>query len=253
MENFRIVILAAGKGKRMNFNLPKTLIPISGKPILQRLMESVNASKVDGVPVVVVGHEREQVCESFQGSCEYVVQEEQLGTGHAVMCCRGALLGTQNVIVLYGDHPFISAPTIQRLAGLHTNSGGVMTMMTTVVPSFDDWYHVFSHWGRILRDAHGHLLGIRQFKDAMESERNICEVDPALYCFQASWLWENIHQLKNFNAQREYYLTDMLELAVTQKHDIASLQVPPEEAVGVNTAEELAVAEQIFQTHHVTS
>lgn len=253
MEKFRIVILAAGKGKRMNLDLPKTLIPIFGKPILQRLMESVDASKVDGVPVVVVGHEREKVCESFQGNCEYVIQEEQLGTGHAVMCCQRAVENAENVIVLYGDHPFISAQTIRKLAELHTNSRGVMTMMTTVVPSFGDWYSVFSHWGRILRDAHGHLLGIRQFKDAMESERDICEVDPALYCFKASWLWENINQLKNFNAQGEYYLTDMLELAVTQKHDVASLQVPPEEAVGVNTPEELEVAERIFQTHHATS
>jgi bifunctional UDP-N-acetylglucosamine pyrophosphorylase/glucosamine-1-phosphate N-acetyltransferase len=250
MQQFRIVILAAGKGKRMNSDLPKTLIPIAGKPILQRLMESVKASGVDGIPVVVVGHEREKVCETFNEECEYVIQEAQLGTGHAVMCCQDAVKDAENVIVLYGDHPFISAKTIQKLAELHASSGGVMTMMTTIVPSFDDWYTVFSHWGRILRDAHGHLLGIRQFKDAMESERDIREVDPALYCFKAPWLWENINQLKNFNAQGEYYLTDMLELAVTQKHDVASLQVPPEEAIGVNTPEELAVAENIFETHH---
>lgn len=247
MDDLKIVILAAGKGKRMGSDLPKALIPIAGKPILQRLMESVKASGVDGIPVVVVGHERELICESFNEECQYVVQEEQLGTGHAVLVCREALAGAKNVLVLYGDHPFISASTIQRLVTMHQSTGSVMSMMTAVVPSFDGWYNVFNHWGRILRDRHGHLLGIRQFRDATDSEKEIKELDPALYCFRADWLWENITQLKNFNAQGEYYLTDLLQTAVVQGHEVPSLSVPPEEAIGINTPEEKAIAEEILK------
>ncbi len=234
----------------MGADLPKTLLPVAGKPILQHLMESVRASGVDGDPIVVIGHEGNKLCEYFGEHCRYVVQEEQLGTGHAVMVCKEAVGDADAVIVLYGDHPFISAESLQRLARKHEETNGVLTMMTTTVPSFSDWYKVFEHWGRILRDGHGHVVGIREYRDAMESERGILEVNPALYCFQAHWLWENITQLKNFNAQGEYYLTDLIELAVAQGHEIQTLSIAPEEAIGLNTQEELALAEKIYKRLH---
>lgn len=253
MSQFRVLILAAGKGKRMGSEIPKTLIPIGGKPVLQHLVEAVLASGVDEKPIVVIGPEREPICETFGGICEYVVQEEPLGTGHAVMTCEQAARGAEHVIVLYGDHPFVSKETLDRLTRRHTSNGNVMTMMTTTVPHLDDWYKVFGHWGRILRDVHGCIMGIRQFKDAMDSEREVRELDPALYCFRADWLWKNIRQLRNFNAQQEYYLTDMVELAVTQGHEIAFLDIAPEEAVGMNTPEERDIAEMIYQKYHAGS
>jgi bifunctional UDP-N-acetylglucosamine pyrophosphorylase / glucosamine-1-phosphate N-acetyltransferase len=247
---FQIIILAAGKGKRLGADLPKSLVPVGGKSILQRQVEVIKASGITSKPVVVIGPEGDRLCEHFNEECLYAMQEKQLGTGHAVMISKEAVGDVDAVIVLYGDHPFISSDTLKRLAEKHEQSESVMTMMTTIVPSFDDWYGSFVHWGRILRDGHGHLLGIRQYKDAMESERAIKEVDPALYAFNADWLWQHISEVKNFNAQEEYYLTDMLELAVTQGHDIPSIEIPPEEALAINTPEELAHAEMVCKKFH---
>ena len=243
----RFIILAAGKGSRMQSDVPKTLVPVGGKPILQHLYESVQDSGVDGSPIVVIGPEGQKLCEEFGGVCEYVVQQEQLGTAHAVMVCQEAVGDAESVVVLYGDHPFVSSRTLKRLVELHSRAGEVLTMMTTTVPSFGDWYRAYLYWGRILRDAHGHIIGIREYKDAMESEREIIEVNPALYCFDTKWLWNNIEQIKNFNAKQEYYLTDLIELAVTQGHEIASMSLPPEEAVGINTQEEREIAEEVLK------
>lgn len=241
---FRTVILAAGKGTRMGSDKPKVLLQIGGKPILQHLIESIKASGVDGVPVVVVSKEGGGVCEAFGETCHYAIQDEPLGTGHAVMCAREAVGECDAVIVLYGDHPFVSPEALRRLVEIHA-TGPTVTMMTTIVPSFDGWYSAFRHWGRILRDGHGHIMGIREYKDAMESEQEIREVNPALFCFDAKWLWENVSQLKNMNAKGEYYLTDLIELAVTQGHDIAGSEIRPEESIGVNTPEEFALAEKL--------
>ncbi len=244
---FRTVILAAGKGTRMGSEKPKVLLPLANKPILQHLIESITESGVDGVPVVVVSSDGKGVCETFGETCHYAIQEEPLGTGHAVMCAKDAVGETDAVIVLYGDHPFVSPDALRRLTKIHVDSQTVLTMMTTVVPSFDDWYGIFLHWGRVLRDLHGHIMGIREYKDAMESEQQIREVNPALFCFDAKWLWENISQLKNLNAKGEYYLTDLVELAVTQGHEIAGSEIRPEESIGVNTPEEFKIAEEIYQ------
>jgi len=229
----------------MKLDIPKAMVPVAGKPILSHLVQAIRDSALDGDPVIVIGHERKQLCDAFGGGCSYVVQEEQLGTGHAVLCAKDALVGSDAVIVMNGDHPFFSAQTLVALARQHEESGTVISMVTTTVPSFDGWHRVFQHWGRILRDSHGHVMGIREYKDAMESEQTIREVNPALYCFDTAWLWANIQQLKNINAKGEYYLTDMVELAVTQGHEISTLSVDPEEAIGVNTQEELAIAEDV--------
>lgn len=247
--NFRFIIMAAGKGTRMGADVPKALVTVAGKPIIQRIYESVMESEVDGVPVVVVGHERTKLCASFQGECEYVVQEEQLGTAHAVKVCKDAVDDADAVIVLNGDHPLVSSHTLRKLADLHKRVGGVLTMMTTTVPSFEEW-SIYSHWGRIVRDSHGHIIAIKEYKDAMESEREIKEVNPSFFCFDASWLWENIGQIKNFNANSEYYLTDLIELAVAQGNEITSMSISPDEAVGINTQAEVEIAEKILAERH---
>lgn len=240
---FRFVILAAGKGTRMQTDIPKPLVPVMGKPIIHRLLDAVEASQVNGTPVLVVGHGREQIEASVGTRSTYVVQEDQLGTAHAVGVAKDAVGAADAVIVLYGDHPFIRPETLRTLAETHASSEGVLTMMTVKVPSFEGDYRVFEHWGRVLRDYDAHVIGIREDKDAMDSEREILEVNPAMYCFNATWLWENIREVKNYNAKGEYYLTDLVELAVSQGKRIATVLVAPEEAVGVNTKDELAVAE----------
>jgi bifunctional UDP-N-acetylglucosamine pyrophosphorylase/glucosamine-1-phosphate N-acetyltransferase len=244
--NFRFIILAAGKGARMHSEIPKALTPVCGKPILQYVHEAVMRTGLDKNPIVVIGPERISLCESFNGTCTYVVQEEQLGTSHAVQVTQPFIdKQTDAVIVLYGDHPFVSTQTLQCLVALHEQKSVVITMMTTTVPSFEDWHHAFLYWGRILRDSNNDIVGIREFKDATEQERKIREVNPALYCFDTKWLWQQIGEIKNVNANQEFYLTDLVELAVAQGHKIYSLSIPSEEAVGINTPEELEIAEKI--------
>ncbi len=247
---FRFIILAAGKGTRMQQNLPKALTPIGGKPILQHLYESVKNSGIDGVPVIVVGPERPKLCDSWGGECDYVVQEQQLGTAHAVNVCRDAVNDADALIVLYGDHPFVSPQTLRNLAQLHQKNHSIVSIMTTTVPSFDAW-PIYLHWGRVIRDSKGCTKAIREYKDATETERKITEVNPALYCFDTVWLWKNIGHIKNTNANGEYYLTDLVELAVAQGHSIATMSIPPEEAVGINTQEEREIAETLLSKNHV--
>ena len=249
MKNIRFVVLAAGKGTRMKQTTPKALTLVGGKTILQYLIESIEVSKVDGVPLIVTGPEGNRLCDAFNTNCEYVSQKEQLGTAHAVMMTREALKEAKTVIVLYGDHPFISPESLRRLAERHQERNNTITMMTTVVPNFDGWYSAFKFWGKILRGANGHISGIREYKDASEIEREIREVNPALFCFNAKWLWKNIDLVKNDNIQKEYYLTDLVQMAVAQSEKISSLMIEPEEAVGINTPQEREVAEEVATRH----
>jgi bifunctional UDP-N-acetylglucosamine pyrophosphorylase/glucosamine-1-phosphate N-acetyltransferase len=244
--NTKITILAAGHGTRMNQEIPKPLTPVDGKPILQYLMESIDASGVDDDPVVVIGGEDERLCDAFDRDCTYAVQEEQLGTAHAVASAREQLEGADAVVVLYGDHPFIKPESLQALHEKHKESQATITMMTAEVPNFDGWHCAFTSWGRILRDEDGSIIGIREYEDASEEERVIKEVNPSLFCFDCDWLWENIDKIGNENAQGEYYLTDLIALAFEQGEDIASLKINPEEAIGINTQEDKKRAEKLY-------
>lgn len=250
MLNCRVAILAAGKGTRMKQNLPKALTPVGGKPILQYLIQSIEDSQVDGVPLVVTGPEGTRFCDCFNKECEYVMQKEQLGTGHAVKTTKEAVGEAEALIVLYGDHPFISAESLRRLAERHGTRGNTITMMTVIVPNYGGWYQSFEHWGRIKRGDDGHIVGIKEYKDATDEERNIKEVNPALFCFETKWLWENIEKLQNSNAQGEYYLTDLVAMAVTQGQPISSLDISPEEAIGINSPQEREVAEQVLRQRY---
>lgn len=229
----------------MKAERPKALTPVAGKPILQHLLDAVSASGLDPRPVVVVGYKGEDVCAAMGTRCDYAVQTEQLGTGHAVAAAHDAAGDAAEIIVLYGDHPFISAETIRRLEARHRERGNVVTLMTATVPDFDGWHGAFERWGRILRGPDGHVTGIREYKDATEEERAIREVNPSLFCFDAAWLWKNVAELRNENAQKEYYLVDLVATAVEQGEKISSIDVPPEEVIGVNTPDELAVAERL--------
>ena len=255
---FRIVILAAGKGTRMKQDIPKALTLVAGKPILQHLLESIEVSGLEMNPVIVIGKSGGAGSGSagdssiFQKlithSCKYAIQEEQLGTGHAVQCARDYVTDADALIVLYGDHPFLSASTLNRITSTHKDHAAYITMATTTIPSTEGWYQAFEKWGRILRDESGHVIGNRQFKDATDEEKQILERDPALFCFKTDWLWDRLARLKNENAQGEYYLTDLVAMAFEEGIEISTVSIPPEEAIGINTLEELKIAEAILRT-----
>lgn len=231
----------------MKSETPKAMITIAGKPILSHVLESIRTSGLDACPVVVVGHKMDEVRETFVDVCAFAVQDKQLGTGHALRSAKEHVGDADVIIVLYGDHPFVSSAALQKLAARHAERRNAITLMTTVVPNFNGWHRAFAHWGRILRGANGHILGIREYKDASEAERAIQEVNPALFCFDTKWLWKHIEQLGTKNVQGEYYLTDLVELAVSEGAKLSSIIVPAEEVIGINTPEELQIAEELLK------
>jgi len=154
---------------------------------------------------------------------------------------------TGGIMVLYGDHPLITTRTIDQLFELHEKETATISLMTTVVPDFEAWREGFTSFGRILRDSGGKISGIREVKDCTEKEKNIHEVNPGYYCFDSQWLWANIDKIKNKNNQKEYYLTDLIEIAVSEREKIVSLKIDAKECLGINTKEQLSFVEKILK------
>lgn len=248
MKKIQALILAAGKGKRMGGgDMPKVLQPILGRPMIVWILESVRKSGVDDNPALVVGYGRESVEKTLGRNYTYIHQKDLFGTGHAVRESRGALEDkAENILVLYGDHAFISAKVIGNLAETHLREGKVLTMMTTTVPDFNDWRAPLRDFGRIARDASGRIVRIIEVKDATPEEREIRELNPAMYCFRASWLWPRLEKLENKNAQGEYYLTDLPAMAISEGEEVSTVPIDPKECLGVNSREQLELVEKLF-------
>jgi bifunctional UDP-N-acetylglucosamine pyrophosphorylase/glucosamine-1-phosphate N-acetyltransferase len=153
------------------------------------------------------------------------------------------------VMVLYGDCPWVSTETLHAIYNRLQSNGAVMTMATTIVPDFNEWREGFYSFGRIMRDAdnEGYVSQIVEKKDATPEQLEIKEVNPAYMCFKSSWLWEHLSQLKNNNSQEEYYLTDLVKMAVDEDETIYTVQIDPREAVGINTKDQLALCEELAQ------
>ncbi len=240
-SNTKIVILAAGKGNRMQSENPKVLAELAGKHLIRHLLEEVEKVSNEK-PVMVVGYKAELVKKELGDACVYVEQKEQLGTGHAVLSAQEASAGAKNILVLQGDMPFISSKTIENLLERHFYSTARITVATVALPGFNDWREAFTSFGRIIR-KNGKIL-IREYKDATPGEREIKEVNAGAYVFDAEWLWPNLRKIKNENAQKEYYLTDLLRMASEQKANIKTVQIDPREALGANTKAELEILER---------
>lgn len=248
MSKTRVIILAAGKGTRMKSDIPKPLIPVSGEPMICRLVRSVVESGVDAKPIVVVGAWSEAMFrETLGDSVEYAVQKEQLGTGDAVKAARDAAKDAGRIVVLYGDHPFIRPSVIRSIVQMQEENPQAMVMVTATVPNFDGDFQTFVRWGRILRNEHGDVIAIREAKDATEEEREVREVNPALFAFPCPWVWEQLELLNNANASQEYYLTDLVAAAMNARLSIVTTSADPLEVIGVNSPEELARAEEVHR------
>ncbi len=241
----QILILAGGKGTRMGTSGPKVLIPIHGKPVINYLLEQAAQVPDSGVPVIVVGYEHEQVEQALGSEYVYVMQEEQLGTGHAVQVAQDVITA-DHLLVLPGDTPFIKSSSMLELIKLHEQTGGPITMFTTTVPNYEGVYEHFLHYGRIIREGpHKMIAKITEYKDATEEEKQICEVNLSIYIFNTIWLWPSLKRINNHNAQEEYYLTDLVELAIKDGFTVQSLPIEPGEVFGINTPEHLDHAHRI--------
>jgi bifunctional UDP-N-acetylglucosamine pyrophosphorylase/glucosamine-1-phosphate N-acetyltransferase len=239
-----IVILAGGKGTRMKSDLPKVLHPVKNIPIIHRLLASV--TKIDPKPTLIVGHKAEEVIEATGNKFSYAFQKEQLGTGHAVMIARKDLQDKKidTIVVLPGDHPLVSAETIQRLVHNHSKSDAAVSIGTIKIDEHDPRLMIFNNYGRIIRNQDGKVDRIVEYKDATEAERAIREFNVFYYCFDATWLWANIDKLRNDNASQEFYLTDMVHMAKEQGRHVDSYVITDiVECLGINSPEQLKMVE----------
>lgn len=241
----KIAILAAGKGTRMQSELPKVLVDLNGRPMIHYLLDAAISSGVDDHPIVVVSpHNQDVIKEYLQGyDVIYTVQEQQLGTGNAFASIRPALdPGVDTILNFYGDHPFVSAESIRQIAEGHQ---GQLSMVTTRLEDFEDWRRNLYHWGRIIRTG-GRISQIIEFKDASDEVKEIKEVNPGFFVFDRYWVFNNIDRLTDNNSQHEYYLTDMVKIAFDEGVKINDLSIKVEEVIGINSQEELQIARQVL-------
>ena len=216
--------------------------------MVRRVLDAAIASGVDARPGVVVGKNADGLRQELGNLCDYAVQEEQLGTGHAVRAAESFLRGTADaVLILYGDNCMIEPGAIRRLAAAQEKSGAAITMLTTTVPDFENWRKPLYDYGRLVRGAGGGLARSGEKKDATAEELSIREVNPCFYCIEAAWLWENLRKLNNKNMQKEYYLTDLVELAINEGKRVETIPVEPEEVLGVNTPEQLEIVRKLSE------
>ena len=235
-----LVILAAGQGTRMNSDLPKVLHKVAGAPMLHHAMKA-GASLAPERVVVVTGHGAEQVAKAamaYDETCLTVLQAEQLGTGHAVAQALPALEGfSGDVVVLYGDTPFIRPETLEAMLAARARHAVVMLGFEAADPG---------RYGRFVTDG-ATLLRIVEYKDASEAERAITLCNSGVLCADADLLRELLGLLNNDNAAGEYYLTDLPALAMARGLSAGFVTCPEAETMGVNTRTELAQAEAAFQ------
>jgi UDP-N-acetylglucosamine diphosphorylase/glucosamine-1-phosphate N-acetyltransferase len=234
---FSTIILAAGKGKRMQSDLAKVLHPICGAPILTYPIATARAAGAEKI-VVVIGHQAEQIRERFpdQGLI-FVEQRAQLGTGHAVLQAAGSFRGHEGtIVILCGDVPLIRPETVRSLYEKHRAGGATVTVLTTV-PANPTGY------GRVVKKEDGRVAGIVEEKDATPEQKKIHEINTGIYCVESPFLFTAVAALGNRNAQGEYYLTDIVEIAFRQGLRTCAADAPdPVEVMGINTPEELETA-----------
>lgn len=244
-DKIGVVILAAGKGSRMNSKLPKVMHLLNKRPLVDYVVSSVEKLGIE--PVVVIANDSNFIRDFLKDRVRYIIQDKQLGTGHAVAAAELLLKNkTEHIIVLYGDMPFVKTKSIEQLFNQHLKNNDVLTLMTAKVADFNGWRNQFSSFGRIIRDYDNNIIKIIEKKDASEEELNIKELNSAFFCFKADWLWENLKNIKDNNAQGEYYLTDLVKAAFDSNARISSVNIDPKEAVGINTKDNLDIAKSLI-------
>jgi bifunctional UDP-N-acetylglucosamine pyrophosphorylase/glucosamine-1-phosphate N-acetyltransferase len=232
----RMVLLAAGKGTRMKSRLPKLLHHVSGKPMILHSLESAERVTKE-LPVIVVGHGSEAVRETVGPRAEFVEQAEQLGTGHALLQAQKTLKDSDLILVSNADLPLLSSDTLKKLLEKQKKNKGPVTMLTLRQKEARGF-------GRVKRNPSGNPISIIEEAEASVSDLNIDELNVGAYCFQADWLWPALKKLKPSAKKKEYYLTDLLEIAATNGEHVETVELEDAiEAIGINNREHLAEAE----------
>lgn len=255
MNTYATVVLAAGKGTRMRSKLPKMLHPLAGVPLLAHVLKAVDAIPSTSAfaslentvsssrPVVVLGHEAVQIEAHVGERCLYAIQEEQLGTGHAVLAAQPVVDALnplpQTVLVCYGDTPLLRSEVLAQVLVEHHKKQATITFLTA-------YAELPSDYGRVIRDAQGRVRELVEVKRATEDQLRVREVNSGVYCFDRAWLWPTLQNLPR-NASGEYYLTDLIAIASAQERVIATVTGAFDETIGVNDRVQLAEAERILR------
>lgn len=236
-KHLSTIILAAGKGTRMQTDQAKVLHLLCGEPLLAcslKLAEAIHSEKI----VVIVGHQAELVRQTFPSpEFIFVEQRPQLGTGHAVLQARDQFSDYAGMIlILCGDVPCLKIATVKSLIDLHCRQQAVVTVMTTMLNDPGTY-------GRVITGQDGDVLRIVEARDATDQEKKVREINTGIYCADSRFLFEAVAQIKNNNSQKEYYLTDIIEIAYKTGCRVRSfIAVDPFEVMGVNTPEDLEKA-----------
>ncbi|HLI07985.1 MAG TPA: bifunctional UDP-N-acetylglucosamine diphosphorylase/glucosamine-1-phosphate N-acetyltransferase GlmU [Ktedonobacteraceae bacterium] len=255
MNTYATVVLAAGKGTRMRSTLPKVLHPLAGLPLLAHVLNAVEAIPAAPIlapfvtrietfrPIVVLGHQAEQVEARFGNRYIYALQKEPLGTANALLAAEDAVDSLvplpDTVLVCYGDTPLLSSEVLARVLVEHIESKATITFLTAIAEGPGDY-------GRIMRDANGQVREIVELKRATEEQKRIREVNSGVYCFERKWLWPALQMLPR-NAGGEYFLTDLIAYASAQGRTISTVSGSLEETMGINDRVQLAHAEQVLR------
>lgn len=241
MSRVNIVILAAGQGKRMQSPLPKVLHPLAGRPLIGHVLETARALAPQRI-CVVYGHGGNALPEALRESdLVFVRQEPQLGTGHALAQALPQLDAAGATLVLYGDVPLIEPGTLRRMID---GAGDELVILTTEVDEPDGY-------GRVLRDRQGRIRAIVEEKDATAAQRRLREINTGIMVLPTRRLKGWLARIRNRNAQGEYYLTDVVALALKDRVRVATVTAhEPQEALGVNSKLQLAQAERAWQQRH---
>jgi len=244
VDKIQTVILAAGKGKRLrigeNDDMPKVMKQAAGRPLLGYVLDAINfIPKAD--TTVIVGFGRETVEDFLAGTCKIAVQSEQLGTGHAVLCARGALSGFDGaVLVCAGDMPLVESATYLALCEAHFADGNDVTILSSTCENPDGY-------GRIVRGRSGDFESITEHRDCTDEQLKINEVNSSIYVFDCKKLFSALEEIRPTNAQGEYYLTDAPEILRARGGKVGVFKIEDERQIlGINTVEQLELAERLI-------
>lgn len=235
------VVLAAGQGTRMKSKLYKVLHPVMNRPMVQHVVDQLKTLNLESI-ITVVGFGAEKVKTQLGDDSHYVIQEEQLGTGHAVIQTKDLLKDKEGTtIVVCGDTPLLTDKTLEELLSYHDQEGAKATVLTAKAPDPKGY-------GRIIRNSANNVEKIVEHKDAKQEELLVQEINTGTYCFDNKTLFEALDQVSNDNAQGEYYLPDVIEIVKQQEEKVSAYQTPNfDETLGVNDRVALSQAEKLMK------
>ena len=242
MNKLKVIILAAGEGKRMKSKLPKVLHKVQGKTMADHVIDAAECAGADDI-CVVIGHGAETVKEALKNrKVKFALQQKQMGTGHAVMQAGDFIVDGADIVVLYGDTPLITAQTINKILDFHRTENNSISIISAMVDNP-------AGYGHIIRDINGNFLKNVEHKDADEKEKLVKEINTGIYCFTGEALKKGLSLLKNDNVQGEYYLPDTLEIILKDGGRVNAMTAESaDEFAGVNSKAQLAAAEKSMRS-----